>query len=135
MWTFLGIASFTYIYKKCDALVSYAPRELMVAAVLCVSVGLIFTCLGLRGQTLKAPQFLQIPFKLLSTFSLTRKLFSTSSTDSCSRTSKKVRYCVFDHYYTLCLFSLLSISTNKEIVSKNLIEFCDNNLNSLFVQG
>lgn len=89
MWTFLGIASFTYIYKKCDALVSYAPRELMVAAVLCVTVGLIFTCLGFRGQTLKAPHFLQMPFKLLTTFSPTRKLFSRSSTDSCSRTSKK----------------------------------------------
>ncbi|XP_067252755.1 squalene monooxygenase [Chanodichthys erythropterus] len=89
MWTFLGIASFTYIYKKCDALVSYAPRELIVAALLCVSVGLMFTCLGLRGQTLKAPQFLQMPLKLLTRFSPTKKLFSMSSTDSCSRTSKK----------------------------------------------
>uniref|UniRef100_A0A8C1I1S0 Squalene monooxygenase n=1 Tax=Cyprinus carpio carpio TaxID=630221 RepID=A0A8C1I1S0_CYPCA len=54
MWTFLGIASFTYIYKKCDALVSDAPRELIVAAVLCVSVGLMITCIGFRGQTLKS---------------------------------------------------------------------------------
>ncbi|XP_016095727.1 squalene monooxygenase-like [Sinocyclocheilus grahami] len=89
MWTFLGIASFTYIYKKCDALVSYAPRELVVAAVLCVSVGLIVTCLGLRGQTLKAPQFLQMPLNLLTSFPPTKKLFSKSSTDSCSRTSTK----------------------------------------------
>uniref|UniRef100_A0A8C2CJ42 Squalene monooxygenase n=1 Tax=Cyprinus carpio TaxID=7962 RepID=A0A8C2CJ42_CYPCA len=89
MWTFLGIASFTYIYKKCDALVSDAPRELIVAAVLCVSVGLMITCLGFRGQTLKAPQFLLKPLKLLTTFPPTKKLFSKSSTDSCSRTSKK----------------------------------------------
>ncbi|XP_016313737.1 squalene monooxygenase-like [Sinocyclocheilus anshuiensis] len=89
MWTFLGIASFTYIYKKCDALVSCAPRELLVAAVLCVSVGLMITCLGFRGQTLKAPQFLLVPVKLLTTFPPTKKLFSKSSTDSCSRTSKK----------------------------------------------
>lgn len=89
MWTFLGIASFTYIYKKCDALVSYAPRELLVAAVLCVSAGLMITCLGFRGQTLKAPQFLLKPLKLLTTFPPTKKLFSKSSTDSCSRTSKK----------------------------------------------
>ncbi|XP_051722201.1 squalene monooxygenase [Ctenopharyngodon idella] len=89
MWTFLGIASFTYIYKKCDALVSYAPRELIVAAVLCVSVGLMFTCLGFRGQTLKAPQFLQMPLKLLTRFSPTKKLFFMSRTDGCSRTSKK----------------------------------------------
>uniref|UniRef100_A0A672SVN3 Squalene monooxygenase n=1 Tax=Sinocyclocheilus grahami TaxID=75366 RepID=A0A672SVN3_SINGR len=88
MWTFLGIASFTYIYKKCDALVSYAPRELVVAAVLCVSVGLIVTCLGLRGQTLKAPQFLQMPLNLLTSFPPTKKLFSKSSTDSCSPTSR-----------------------------------------------
>ncbi|KAI2654962.1 squalene monooxygenase [Labeo rohita] len=89
MWTFLGIASFTYIYKKCDALVSYAPRELVVAAVLCVSVGLMVTCFGFRGQTLKAPQFLQMPLKLLTSFPPTKKLFAKSSTDSCSRSSKK----------------------------------------------
>ncbi|XP_059424393.1 squalene monooxygenase-like [Carassius carassius] len=89
MWTFLGIASFTYIYKKFDALVSNASRELLVAAVLCVSVGLMITCLGFRGQTLKAPQFLLMPLKLLTTFPPTKKLFSKSSTDSCSRTSKK----------------------------------------------
>uniref|UniRef100_A0A672S419 Squalene monooxygenase n=1 Tax=Sinocyclocheilus grahami TaxID=75366 RepID=A0A672S419_SINGR len=90
MWTFLGIASFTYIYKKCDALVSRAPSALSVAAVLCVSVGLMITCLGFR-QTLKAPQFLLMPLKLLTnvTFPPTKKLFSKSSTDSCSRTSKK----------------------------------------------
>lgn len=89
MWTFLGIASFTYIYKKCDALLSSATTELLVAAVLCVSVGLIITCFSLRGQTLKAPQFLQMPFQLLMTISPTKKLFSASSTDSCSRSSKK----------------------------------------------
>ncbi|XP_052433637.1 squalene monooxygenase [Carassius gibelio] len=89
MWTFLGIASFTYIYKKCDALVSNASRELLVAAVLCVSVGLMITCLGFRGQTLKVPQFLRMPLKLLTAFPPTKNLFSKSSTDSCSRTSKK----------------------------------------------
>lgn len=109
MWTFLGIASFTYIYKKCDALVSYAPRELIVAAVLCVSVGLMFTCLGFRGQTLKAPQFLQMPLKLLTRFSPTKKLFFMSRTDGCSRTSKKVRY-VFDHD------QLQSVSTFKQLI-------------------
>uniref|UniRef100_A0A8C1FHB8 Squalene monooxygenase n=1 Tax=Cyprinus carpio carpio TaxID=630221 RepID=A0A8C1FHB8_CYPCA len=88
MWTFLGIASFTYIYKKCDALVSDAPRELIVAAVLCVSVGLMITCIGFRGQTLKAPQFLLKPLKLLTTFPPTKKLFSKSSTDSCSQYKK-----------------------------------------------
>ncbi|XP_026083363.1 squalene monooxygenase-like [Carassius auratus] len=89
MWTFLGIASFTYIYKKCDALVSDAPRELLLAAVLCVSVGLIVTCLGFRGQTLKTPQFVQIPLNLLTSFPPTKKLFSKSTTDCGSRISKK----------------------------------------------
>ncbi|XP_052473963.1 squalene monooxygenase-like [Carassius gibelio] len=89
MWTFLGIASFTYIYKKCDALVSDAPRELLLAAVLCVSVGLIVTCLGFRGQTLKTPQFVQIPLNLLTSFPPTKKLFSKSTTDCDSRISKK----------------------------------------------
>ncbi|XP_051577654.1 squalene monooxygenase-like [Myxocyprinus asiaticus] len=89
MWTFLGIASFTYIYKKCDALVSSAYRELIVAAVVCVSLGLMVTCLGLRGQTLKVSNLFQLPLKLFSTFPLTQKLFSMSNTNSSSRISKK----------------------------------------------
>lgn len=95
MWTFLGLASFTYIYKKYDALMSSAHIELIVAAVVCVSVGLLITCLGFRGQSLNLSHLFQLPLRLLTTFPLTKKLVSTSNTNDSGHTSKKVRYCVF----------------------------------------
>ncbi|TRY95550.1 hypothetical protein DNTS_021476 [Danionella cerebrum] len=88
MWTFLGIASFTYVYKKCDALLSGAPLELLLAAGLCASVALMLTCFGLRAQTLQAPRLLQFSLRLLKTFSTSGNLLSSSGTESSSRTSK-----------------------------------------------
>ncbi|KAM9852585.1 squalene monooxygenase [Aulostomus maculatus] len=41
MWTFLGIASFTYFYKKSNTVLSYVPRELVVAAAVCLTAGLL----------------------------------------------------------------------------------------------
>ncbi|XP_056617603.1 squalene monooxygenase [Triplophysa dalaica] len=89
MWTFLGLASFTYIYKKYDALMSSSHIELIVAAVVCVSVGLLITCLGFRGQSLNLSRLFQLPLRLLSTFPLTKKLVSTSNTNDSGHTSKK----------------------------------------------
>lgn len=43
MWTFLGIVSFTYLYKKLDTFLTSAPVELLLAAVLCLTVGLLFS--------------------------------------------------------------------------------------------
>ncbi|KYO45165.1 squalene monooxygenase [Alligator mississippiensis] len=39
MWTFLGIASFVYVYKKCGDLLSGAHKELALAALLFLSLG------------------------------------------------------------------------------------------------
>ncbi|XP_065154786.1 squalene monooxygenase [Paramisgurnus dabryanus] len=89
MWTFLGIASFTYIYKKCDAFVNSAPRDLLVAAVVCVAVGLIITCFGFRAQGHKVSHLFQFPLQLLTTIPLTQKLFSKLNRNSSNRTSKK----------------------------------------------
>ncbi|OXB82939.1 UNVERIFIED_CONTAM: hypothetical protein H355_009849 [Colinus virginianus] len=43
MWTFLGIASFIYVYKKCGDLLSYANKELLLSAVLFFSLGLLLS--------------------------------------------------------------------------------------------
>ncbi|XP_074057780.1 squalene monooxygenase [Macrotis lagotis] len=40
MWIFLGIATFTYFYKKCGDLVTYAHKELFVGALVFLSLGL-----------------------------------------------------------------------------------------------
>ncbi|XP_004838026.1 squalene monooxygenase isoform X1 [Heterocephalus glaber] len=43
MWTFLGIATFTYLYKKCGDFVSLAVRELLLAALVFLSLGLVLS--------------------------------------------------------------------------------------------
>ncbi|TNN72913.1 Squalene monooxygenase [Liparis tanakae] len=43
MWTFLGIASFTYLYKKSSTVLSYAHKELLMAAALFLTVGLLLS--------------------------------------------------------------------------------------------
>lgn len=43
MWTFLGIASFIYVYKKCGDLMSYANKEVLLSAVLFFSLGLLLS--------------------------------------------------------------------------------------------
>ncbi|XP_053322418.1 squalene monooxygenase [Spea bombifrons] len=50
MWTFLGVATFTYVYKKCDELLS-APRiELIAAGLFCCTLGLVLSLLRYRGH-------------------------------------------------------------------------------------
>ncbi|XP_037357765.1 squalene monooxygenase [Talpa occidentalis] len=43
MWTFLGIATFTYFYKKCGDLVTLANKELLLCALLFLSLGLVLS--------------------------------------------------------------------------------------------
>ncbi|XP_018414963.1 PREDICTED: squalene monooxygenase [Nanorana parkeri] len=50
MWTFLGVATFTYVYKKCDELLSYPHLEVMVAVVLCGTIGLALSVFRYRGR-------------------------------------------------------------------------------------
>ncbi|KAL2084293.1 hypothetical protein ACEWY4_019811 [Coilia grayii] len=80
MWTFLGIASFTYMYKKCDALVDFAHKEKILVAVAFISVGLLLTYVRYRyGQRLKVPQIIHVPLEILSSLPFINKLFSRSS--------------------------------------------------------
>ncbi|XP_053571322.1 squalene monooxygenase [Bombina bombina] len=50
MWTFLGVATFTYVYKKCDDLLTSQRLELVVAGLLCCTAGLVLSALRYRGR-------------------------------------------------------------------------------------
>ncbi|XP_027453425.1 squalene monooxygenase isoform X3 [Zalophus californianus] len=43
MWTFLGIATFTYFYKKCGDFVSFANKELLLCVLVFLSLGLVLS--------------------------------------------------------------------------------------------
>ncbi|KAB1258225.1 Squalene monooxygenase [Camelus dromedarius] len=43
MWTFLGIATFTYFYKKCGDFVSLANKELLLCMLVFLSLGLVLS--------------------------------------------------------------------------------------------
>uniref|UniRef100_A0A8C5PI09 Squalene monooxygenase n=1 Tax=Leptobrachium leishanense TaxID=445787 RepID=A0A8C5PI09_9ANUR len=50
MWTFLGVATFTYVYKKCDDLLASPHLELILGALVCCSLGLVLSLLHYRGH-------------------------------------------------------------------------------------
>uniref|UniRef100_A0A3P8U6D0 Squalene monooxygenase n=1 Tax=Amphiprion percula TaxID=161767 RepID=A0A3P8U6D0_AMPPE len=67
MWTFLGIASFTYLYEKSDTVVSLAQRELLTAAALLLSVGLLLSYIRyFHWQKLRVSQVLNLLLSFLS---------------------------------------------------------------------
>uniref|UniRef100_A0A9L0S256 Squalene monooxygenase n=1 Tax=Equus caballus TaxID=9796 RepID=A0A9L0S256_HORSE len=43
MWTFLGIATFTYFYKKCGDFVTLANKELLLCVLVFLSLGLVLS--------------------------------------------------------------------------------------------
>ncbi|NWU91963.1 ERG1 monooxygenase, partial [Upupa epops] len=43
MWTFLGIASFIYVYKKCGDLLTYANKEVLLSVLVFFSLGLLLS--------------------------------------------------------------------------------------------
>lgn len=80
MWTFLGIASFTYIYKKCDAVLTLAHKEVLLAAVVCLIMGVLLSYVRyFHGQSFKAPHIFHVPLELLSTLPLINKVIPKSS--------------------------------------------------------
>lgn len=63
MWTFLGIATFTYFYKKCGDFVTLANKELLLCVLVFLSLGLVlsYRCRhrsgGLVGRRQSSSQF------------------------------------------------------------------------------
>ncbi|KAI1894124.1 hypothetical protein AGOR_G00112590 [Albula goreensis] len=80
MWTFLGIASFTYVYKKCDAVLTYAHKETVLATLIFLSAGLFLSYARYRyGHSYKIPQILRVPLQLLAFLPLAKRFFSSSA--------------------------------------------------------
>ncbi|KAJ7338123.1 hypothetical protein JRQ81_010714 [Phrynocephalus forsythii] len=55
MWTFLGIASFIYIYKKCGDLLNYANKEILISMLVFFSLGLLLSYRYRSQQKLRQP--------------------------------------------------------------------------------
>uniref|UniRef100_A0A665UCR9 Squalene monooxygenase n=1 Tax=Echeneis naucrates TaxID=173247 RepID=A0A665UCR9_ECHNA len=89
MWTFLGIASFTYLYKKSELVLPEANREQLMAAALLLIVGLLLFFHG-HKRTLSEPlHLLQLPLSFLSMWTLLGVMMTLCSLQS-RRTRKKV---------------------------------------------
>lgn len=92
----MGIASFTYLYKKCDTVFAYAHKEFVMAAVVSLTVVMLLSYIRyFHGQTLKVSQVLHLPMELLSALPLINKFIPQTSTLSHSNTestSNKVRH-------------------------------------------
>lgn len=43
MWTFLGLATFTYFYKKCGDIITLANKELLLCVLVFLSLGLVLS--------------------------------------------------------------------------------------------
>lgn len=98
MWTFLGIASFTYLYKKSNTVLSYAHKELLMAAALFLTVSLLLSYVRyFHMQKLRVSQVLHLPLSLLSFLPVINNLIPQTSTqrsekaeNSCTQVRKLV---------------------------------------------
>ncbi|XP_053183312.1 squalene monooxygenase [Scomber japonicus] len=95
MWTFLGIASFTYLYKKSDSVLSFSHKELVMAAALFLSVGLLLSYVRyFHGHKLRVSSVLHLPLSLMSVLPFINYFIPQSSTqksDTTENHSKKSR--------------------------------------------
>ncbi|KAF3840194.1 hypothetical protein F7725_018911 [Dissostichus mawsoni] len=88
MWTFLGIASLTYLYKKSNTVLSYAHKDLVMAAALFLAVGLLLAYVRyFHSHTLRVSQVLHFPLRLLSCVPLINHVVPQTSTQQ--RESRK----------------------------------------------
>lgn len=101
MWTFLGIASFTYLYKKSHTVLTFAPKELVMAAALFLTAGLLLSYVRyFHDQKLRVSQVLHLPLSLLSFVPVLNNFIPQSSTQSSEKgegSCKKVRRLIWIH--------------------------------------
>lgn len=92
MWTFLGIASFTYLYKKSNLFLNFAYKELAMAAVLFLTVGLLLQCIRyFYGQKLTVSQVFHFPRYLLSLLPFINNFSPQTSTQRSERAETKCK--------------------------------------------
>ncbi|KAM7420222.1 hypothetical protein PAMA_014764 [Pampus argenteus] len=95
MWTFLGIASFTYLYKKSHSVLTFSHKELLMAAALFLTAGLLLSYVRYyHGQKLRGSQVLSLPLSLLSFLPVINHFIPQTSTQRSKKAvddSKKSR--------------------------------------------
>lgn len=84
MWTFLVIASFTYLYKKFDTVWSLAPTELLLAAALLLVLGLLLSYL----RCFQVSQVVRVPLSLLALLPLLNHFIPKTSVLTSNRVEK-----------------------------------------------
>lgn len=96
MWTFLGIASFTYLYKKSNTVLTLALKEPVLAVSLFLTVGLLLSYIRyFHGEKLGVSQVYSLLLSFLSCLPGINYLISPTSTqrsEEAEKSSKKVRY-------------------------------------------
>ena len=76
------------MYKKCDAVMDFAHKEIALVAVAFIFVGLLLTFARYRyWQSMKVPRIIRLPLEILSSLPVTNKLFSKPSQPSHCRNS------------------------------------------------
>lgn len=107
MWTFLGIVSFTYLYKKFDTFLTSVPLELVLATVLCLTAGLLLSYIRYFHE-FRLLQVLQFPLRLLASIPVFEHVVHRISTRGKETRYKEVRRLVlsiFVHEHLLYLIS------------------------------
>lgn len=92
MWTFLGIASLTYLYKKPHTVLTLAHREFMMAAALFLTAGLLLAYI--RYFQLRPSHVLNLPLRLLSVLPVVNHLVpqtATKRSEEAGNSSTQVR--------------------------------------------
>ncbi|XP_062841257.1 squalene monooxygenase [Trichomycterus rosablanca] len=81
MWTFLCIASFTYVCKKCEWLVYLAHKEYFITALVFLTVGVILSVYWYN--------ILHLPLDLLSTLPFIKNSFNKSEASATNKASSR----------------------------------------------
>ncbi|XP_032411189.1 squalene monooxygenase [Xiphophorus hellerii] len=90
MWTFLGIATFTYIYKKSNMLLNVAHKELLLIAALLLSAGLLISYIRfVHGHKLSVSQIVYLPLSVLSALPLVKHFIPRTTAESSKKAEKK----------------------------------------------
>ncbi|XP_043973071.1 squalene monooxygenase [Gambusia affinis] len=90
MWTFLGIATFTYIYKKSNMLLNVAHKELLLIAALFLSAGLLISYIRfVHGHKLSLSQIVYLPLSVLSALPLVKHFIPQTGAESSKKAEKK----------------------------------------------
>lgn len=92
MWTFLGIASFTYLYKKSDSVWNLVHTELLLTVVLFLTAGLLLSNISCFQQhKLRLSQIFNLSLSLLSSLPIIKHLIPNRSAQSPDSSCRKVR--------------------------------------------